>query len=1088
MDNTGSGFTGSYSTVSALTSEFLAKFPSSSTKRLLASGTTSVSSPAMCATVNETVAFGVSSSHYPVYLKDSLVNTVKNFDYGPFVTLADKLTKAGLNITVFLYKFSTLGTFIFGDSADQSVQTLIKVMNNCSDAYIVPMTSEELAALGIFMRDDVIKALSIWYFMVAVIIVGVILLGVFAFIQWRLQWALSWTYGKDLVTVMDKKKAGEPDEEEDDELMKLVKKGEKSVDGLFFVYLKQKLSEMDEKMRELLAKANINSVKKLKKLADKINRLKEIFNEHVGSLIMPNGMTIDEFLKANIDQLDHDSSYYSSVIDSSDDKSGRSTPKEKSAEEAKAEDSGEKPEEEKKEAEVFVAENAPYKVENEVEKDIKREAEKVKDDENVIKDSVKSEMQKRKDEYMNMVMKQGAVGNANDVQEYVKDELQKLTELHDKLNEEIENQNSGLQDRLMKRQEKKLVALAEIERLRKEQEETDRARRNEMEKLGEEQKAEIEAVDKETNDERDRGKQIIDKTLSEQLAEHHARFVQQFAESSDKEKLLARHEGETQRLKEYLESEKRRQEHELEIKLEQRTQGKKKEILTAYEKRKEGLNQKYQKLTEENEAKRAIIEGEIPATEERLIPYAEQLEGERKKVEKQLQKDAQSEDIVLDAKRRSETDAIEKKYQLEERKIYLDNRQEVDDLLKKEMDQEKALKEKFTKEIKTAPTSKEKNELLAQYEKSKNDLKLELESERKLMEEKTEERLAERRRLREKERIQLDGKLEQEKFDSDKKTGEKVYSEIERHSEEAIEQIINQAVAQNHAPPMDIPVIFEYLTRTKLQQNFAALKKAQFAELSHQLSAMQTQLMKEKFVEVGAIREDTEKRVKDLEKKSLAPDKYQKKLEHIQKNEVLKLEAVNANYENKSIGQESRIKTGLANQHFNEQVKLVDSEEASRARLLDRVLRRFNANGDIPKNVVEELNAKKAAEFNEMREEAKADKDKKLTEAQKVLGDMNQEELKEMEQKYAQEIDTEAVSLPLFILACRKSSTSVSRRRRRRPLTTGRRCTRNVWQRFRRFRSNSASSSSRSISASLRSSNRPWPTPAMPSSRNSRRS
>ena len=926
------------------------------------------------------------------------------------MTLADKLIKASLNITVFMFKFTTEGTYLFGDSADENMQSLIVVAYNCSDSYIVPMTSDNLKALGVGMRDDVITGIYLWYFIVAVVIMGVILVGVFAYIQWRMLWVVSWTYGKDLVTVMDKKKAGEPDEDEDDELLKLVKKGEKSVDGLFFVYLKQKLNEMDEKMRGLLAKANINSVKKLKKLADKINHLKEIFNEHVGSLIMPNGMTIEEYLKANVDQMDHDSSYYSSVIDESDEKSEHSTPKDKSQKEAsKAEESGEKHEEENKEAEVFVAESSPYKVESEIEKDIKREAEKVKEDENGIKETVKSEMQKRKDEYMNMVMKQGATGNVNEVQEYVNEELQKLSELHDKLNEEIENQNSGFQDRLMKRQERKLVALAEVERLRKEQEEIDRAKRSEMEKLGEEQKVEIEAVDKETGDERERGKQIIDKTLSEQMAEHHARFVQQFAESGEKDKLLARHEGETQRLKEYLESEKRRQERELEIKLEQRTMGKKKEVMSVYEKRKEALSQKYQKLTEENEAKRAIIEGEIPATEERLVPYVEQLEAERKKVEKQLQKDAQSEDIVLDAKRRSETDAIEKKYQLEERKIYLDNRQEVDDILKREMDQEKALKEKFTKEIKGAPTSKEKNELLAQYEKSKNELKNTLEAERKCMEEKTEDRLAERRRLREKERVQLDGKLEQEKFDSDKKNTDKVYDQVEKHSEEAIEQLISQAVTQNHAPLMDIPVIFEYLARAKLQQNFAALKKAQFSELSQQLSAMQTQQMKEKFIEVSAIKEDTEKKVKELEKKSLAPDKYQKKLEHIQKSEIMKLEAVNANYENKAIGQESRIKTALANQHYAEQIKMIDSEEATRSRLLDRILRRFNANGDIPKNVVEELNGKKAAEFNEMRDDVKNDKDKKLTDAQKILGDMNQEELKEMEKKYGQEIESEAV-------------------------------------------------------------------------------
>eukprot|EP01022_Parablepharisma_sp_SALTPOND_P014588 TRINITY_DN199_c0_g2_i2.p1 TRINITY_DN199_c0_g2~~TRINITY_DN199_c0_g2_i2.p1 ORF type:complete len:1661 (-),score=347.92 TRINITY_DN199_c0_g2_i2:11367-16349(-) len=1004
INNMGGSFRGHYGPIPA----FAKTAPA--LRRLLQESNPSITSPAMCVTPNETVAFGVSREHYPVYLKDSLVNTVKNFDYGPFITLADKLTKSTINTDVFLYRFVTIGTYLFGDSAQPESQMMIKVAEDCSEEFVMPMTEDNLALLGVSLRDDIVTKSPLWIYLLIVGVLFGALAGALIYAKVVAEWMISWTYGKDMVTVMDKKKADEPDEEDEDEMARLVKKGEEDVDGLFFVYLKQKLNEMDEKMRELLAKANISSLKKLKKLADKINHLKEIFNEHVGSLIMPNGMTIDEYLKANVDQLDHDSSYYSSVIDESEGRSDPGTPREKPKPEPSNASPQVVPEEEKKEFEIAVNESG-YKVEQEIEKDIKREAEKAKEDEEQAKGTVQGELKKRKDEYINMVLKHGATGNVNEIQEFIKGETEHLAELQGRLSEELEGQNAGLQDKLMKRQEKKLAALAEIERLRKEQEETDAAKMKELEKIAEEQKAEIELVDKETTEERERGKQIIDKTLNEQLAEHHARFIQQFAESPEKEKLLARHEGETLRLKEYLESEKRRQERELDIKLEQRSMGKKKEIMVVYDKRKEAINQKYQKINDENEARRAIIEGQTPALEDRLIPYAEQLEAERKKVSKQQQKDAQSEDIVLEAKKRAEMDAIEKEYQLEERKIYLDNRQEVDEILRKEMDQEKSLKDKFTKEIKTAPTSKEKNELLAQYEKSKKDLKTSLENERKKMDEKMEERLAERRRQREKKKIQLDAKLEQDKQESDKKAQEKLYLDIEKRSDEAIEQLIGQAIGQNQHSIMDVPVIFEYLIRAKLNQNMANLKKAQFTELSQQLGSVHTQLMKEKFIEIAAVKETTEKKVKDLEKKSLAPEVYQRKLEQIQKNEVMKIEAINANYENKTIGHESRVRTALANQHCNELLKLIDTEEANRSRVLDRVLRRFNGNGDIPKNVIEELNAKKAEEFNEMREEVKLEKDKKLMEAQKILGEMDQEDLKEMEKKYAQEIEAESRQL-----------------------------------------------------------------------------
>ena len=68
---------------------------------------------------------------------------------------------------------------------------------------------------------------------------------------------------------------------------------------------------------------------KLEKLAEKLTNLKEIFNEHVGALTMPNGMTIEEYIKANEDQLAQDSSDYSSIIDDSEDSSHPGTPKQK---------------------------------------------------------------------------------------------------------------------------------------------------------------------------------------------------------------------------------------------------------------------------------------------------------------------------------------------------------------------------------------------------------------------------------------------------------------------------------------------------------------------------------------------------------------------------------------------------------------------------------------------------------------------------------------------------------------------------------------------------------------------------------------
>jgi|JI10StandDraft_1071094.scaffolds.fasta_scaffold84118_4 hypothetical protein len=46
----------------------------------------------MCLELGETLIFTIDDyDHYPVYVKDSILNSNSEFDYGPFVDLATKL-------------------------------------------------------------------------------------------------------------------------------------------------------------------------------------------------------------------------------------------------------------------------------------------------------------------------------------------------------------------------------------------------------------------------------------------------------------------------------------------------------------------------------------------------------------------------------------------------------------------------------------------------------------------------------------------------------------------------------------------------------------------------------------------------------------------------------------------------------------------------------------------------------------------------------------------------------------------------------------------------------------------------------------
>jgi len=61
-------------------------------------------------------------NHYPVYLKDSVINSNPSFDYGAFIILADQMkNKAANNNTrpsLFSHTFKVQGSYVFVDSLD----------------------------------------------------------------------------------------------------------------------------------------------------------------------------------------------------------------------------------------------------------------------------------------------------------------------------------------------------------------------------------------------------------------------------------------------------------------------------------------------------------------------------------------------------------------------------------------------------------------------------------------------------------------------------------------------------------------------------------------------------------------------------------------------------------------------------------------------------------------------------------------------------------------------------------------------------------------------------------------------------------
>ena len=125
----------------------------------LASGYTS---PTLCLRQGEGLVFDLSSeganTHYPVYMKDSILNTNPSFDYGAFRRLGELLEADAAEIDIFGFTFTEEGTYVFADSSNTDKLTFVVVLprsQSCpTDGKIVGSSDSNLVQLGVFKKKD----------------------------------------------------------------------------------------------------------------------------------------------------------------------------------------------------------------------------------------------------------------------------------------------------------------------------------------------------------------------------------------------------------------------------------------------------------------------------------------------------------------------------------------------------------------------------------------------------------------------------------------------------------------------------------------------------------------------------------------------------------------------------------------------------------------------------------------------------------------------------------------------------------------------------------------------------------------------
>ena len=130
------------------------------TNRILTTGQSAqLSNPIVTIYVGDSVVFDVSKTSYPVYVKDSLLNTNPNFDYSAFRNL-QSTAQTTISFTTFSFTFSEAGTYVFSLSSNSASITLINVLASTikqqTAAQFVEFSESNLIVSGVKSSDNIV--------------------------------------------------------------------------------------------------------------------------------------------------------------------------------------------------------------------------------------------------------------------------------------------------------------------------------------------------------------------------------------------------------------------------------------------------------------------------------------------------------------------------------------------------------------------------------------------------------------------------------------------------------------------------------------------------------------------------------------------------------------------------------------------------------------------------------------------------------------------------------------------------------------------------------------------------------------------
>jgi hypothetical protein len=120
----------------------------------------SLTNPLVCIELGDTIVFDITNTNYPVYQKNSLLNTNPNFDYGTFRNLAFLASSSSSTVSTLIFTFNEAGTYVFSTPSDSTNLLIITVTAAnvaCSTAgTFVEFSESNLITLGVASSSSIV--------------------------------------------------------------------------------------------------------------------------------------------------------------------------------------------------------------------------------------------------------------------------------------------------------------------------------------------------------------------------------------------------------------------------------------------------------------------------------------------------------------------------------------------------------------------------------------------------------------------------------------------------------------------------------------------------------------------------------------------------------------------------------------------------------------------------------------------------------------------------------------------------------------------------------------------------------------------